>query len=285
MIELYTDILSKAEKAAGEGNDLNSVLEILRELPLEDFGLFFVNLPDRNYPHLSKLLPPMAAVDTQKKWTGTSGLELYRQTALFLRIVESNVARHRQRGLQDSTILDFGVGYGRIFRMMYYFSNPEKLWGVDAWQRSLDFCKAANMAGNFALSDSVPESLPVGDVKFDLMVSFSVFTHLEPETAKTCLRALRKHIAPDGLLMATIRPIEFWRFYDGLKQTDNASRLEKAHRENGFAYLPHEGAQGATYGDTSFVPEYLIESSGWRCLAVDRSIADPYQVTCVLSPV
>lgn len=66
MIELYTDILSKAEKAAGEGNDLNSVLEILRELPLEDFGLFFVNLPDRNYPHLSKLLPPMAAVDTQK---------------------------------------------------------------------------------------------------------------------------------------------------------------------------------------------------------------------------
>lgn len=83
--------------------------------------------------------------------------------------------------------------------------------------------------------------------------------------------------------MLTIRPIEFWRFLDGARSTNNAAMLEKAHRENGLAYLPHEGKEGVAYGDTSFLRDFL-ESADWRCLAVDHSIADPFQVTCVLSP-
>lgn len=283
MLELERPILEEAEEAAARGRGFEDVVQILRKLPLEDFGLFLIGLPNRNYPNLSRVLPAMASADVQQKWTGSSGLELYRTTSAFARVIESNFARHAGRTLVGSTIMDFGCGYGRNMRMLYYYSDAANLWGVDAWKRSLDLCAQAEMPGNFVLSEAVPESLPVGDVKFDLIISFSVFTHLAPHVAQSCLSALRRHVAPDGLLMLTFRPVEFWKFIDGVRGTSLAGTLETAHRTEGWAYHAHKGTEGETYGDTSLAPAFF-ETVDWRLLGLDRSISDPYQVTAVLAP-
>jgi SAM-dependent methyltransferase len=283
MLEMYAEILRRAETVAKETQDFNSAVSVLRGLPIEDFGLFFISLPNLAYPHLSRVLPPMASPQVQTDWTGAHGHTLYAQTSAFLRLIVSNYARYRQRSLDDLTIMDFGVGYGRVLRLMYYFSNPDKLWGVDAWEKSLEHCKNVGMPGHFALSDAMPEKLPVGDVKFDLIYSLSVFTHLAPGSAAKCLSALRHHIAPDGCLMLTIRPIEFWPYYDASRGIKEAARLQKLHRSTGIAYLPHNGEEGATYGDTSFATTYF-DNDEWKLIGIDRSVADPYQLLIILEP-
>jgi len=283
MLKIYEDIMERGEAAARTGATFIELLPILRELPLEDFGLLLLEMPNSAYPALSKAVPSMAPADVQKRWTGSSGTELYAQTAAFTRVLMSNYARYRNRGLEASRILDFGVGYGRIFRMMYYFSDPEALYGVDAWDRSLQLCRDTGLPGNFVLSDRVPTSFPIEDTKIDLIFSFSVFTHLAPDTARASLGALRKHIADDGLAMLTFRPVEFWRFIDQVRGTNDHARLEAEHQKKGIAYEPHSGKEGDTYGDTTF-DKAFFETHEWKLLGIDRSIADPYQMLAILEP-
>lgn len=283
MLQYAISILLDAEKKAAAGAEIEVVLEKLRELSLDEFGMFLVGLPDRNYPALSELLPPMANDEVQKSWTGASGHELFRQTSTFVRQLENNYTRYVGRPLRGARILDFGCGYGRIFRMMLYYANPGKLWGLDAWQRSLDICKKDRLPGNFALSQSIPETLPVGEAKFDMIFSFSVFTHLSPKAAAACLAAIRRTIAPKGLFVCTVRPVEFWPYIDKIRGTNDAERMYRSHLTNGYAYLPHSGPEGETYGDSSIAFDYFVRP-GWEMAGYDWSMIDPYQVSVILRP-
>lgn len=283
MFSITLPYLLAAERAVSEGSSLEEVLTILRGMGLEDFGLFMLSLPNRDYPGLSRLLPTMASDDLQRTWTGAFGLDLYRQTSTFVRQLENGFTSYARRPLAGADILDFGCGYGRILRMMYYYSNPNRIWGVDAWDQSLAFCREARLPGNFAQSERTPSSLPVGDQKFDLIFAFSVFTHLAPETARACLSAIRKHIRPNGLFVATIRPVEFWSFIDGVRKTSIASTMASQHHRNGFAYLPHGGPEGETYGDFSCEIDFL-NGNGWSVIGYDRSVLDPFQVSVLLRP-
>ncbi|RUY52067.1 class I SAM-dependent methyltransferase [Mesorhizobium sp. M7A.F.Ca.CA.001.14.1.1] len=275
--------LNAAERAAADGCTVEEALVFLRRMSLDDFGLLMISLPNKDYPSLSRLLPAMASDEVQKTWTGASGLDLFRQTSAFARQLENNFTRYTKAPLADSDILDFGCGYGRILRMMYYYSNPAKIWGVDAWDKSLDLCREARLPGMFAQSERIPSAMPVSDQKFDLIFAFSIFTHLAPSTARACLAALRKHIKPEGLFVATIRPIEFWPFIDGIRRTSVAPKMQADHRRHGFAYLPHGGVEGETYGDISCEIDFL-RGGGWAVVGHDRSVLDPFQVSVLMRP-
>lgn len=284
MLQIFESILARAEQTAESGGSLVDVLRVLREMPLEDFGLFLIDQPSSRFPALGKLLPAMASAEVQTNWTGAAGSVLYPQTASFARLLETNYLRQKHRPLLGTKIMDFGCGYGRISRMMYYFTDPENIWGIDAWERSLATCHDARMAGNFVLSELVPATLPVGDTKFDLIFSLSVFTHLPMHAITSVLGATRQCIADDGLLIATIRPVEIWRYLSNEHITKVAEKLIEDHVRDGYAYVPHFGPEGETYGDTSLEPR-LLEQSGWNLAGLDRSVLDPYQIACVLRPV
>lgn len=40
-------------------------------------------------------------------------------------------------GLENKKILDYGCGWGRLLRLMNYYSDPDRVCGVDAMQESL----------------------------------------------------------------------------------------------------------------------------------------------------
>lgn len=276
-------IMERAERAAERGADINAVLAELRNLSLDHFGEFLIHLPNRAYPALSKALPPMASPEIQQAWTGASGMDLFRQTSAFVRQLENNYTRYAGKPLKNARIMDFGCGYGRIFRMLYYYQNPSQLWGVDAWRRSLDLCKESSLPGNFALSEAKPSRLPVGGGQFDLVFSFSVFTHLAPSAAEACLDAIRACLADGGLFVCTIRPVEFWAYIDAERKSNVARRMIREHEARGYAYLPHNGAEGETYGDCSIAFDYF-NRPGWKMLGYDWSVLDPYQVSVILQP-
>ena len=108
-------------------------------------------------------------------------------------------------------MLDFGCGWGRMLRFLARDVDPGDLYGCDPVEGILDVCRTTRVPANLARSEFVPERLPF-DGPFDLAYAFSVFTHLSERAHERCLRALHAALRPGGVLVVTVRPLEYLRF-------------------------------------------------------------------------
>jgi SAM-dependent methyltransferase len=273
-----------------DGSTLSS-LAILRRLPLSEFGAFFIRLPDPAFPALSRILPSMASDEVQRHWTGAHGMTLLSQTLSFVKIVDAMYRLLNGRDLTDARVLDFGCGYGRIIRLMYHFTEPHKIYGVDPFQPSLELCRKCGMPGNFYLSDPLPDSFPFSVGDFDLIYAFSVYTHLSMKATRKTLQTLRKYISDRGVLVITIRPVEFWPILAGQDGSHELVAVrQQMHRSDGFVFVPQEEDGKAeseiTYGNTSISLQWLEdEIPEWKVRAHVLSPDDPMQIIVFLSPV
>lgn len=280
-------VIAAIEKQAAKGSSVETVLAGLRAgLSLDAFGLLMIGLPRADLPAISKLLPRMASDETQRNFTGNSGEALLMQTASFVRALAYNYAAVRNRSLSGAKILDYGCGYGRITRMMYYYTDPANIWSVDPWDLAIDLCRESGLLGNLAQSDYLPTSLPAPERGIDVMFAFSVFTHTSRSATDAALAAMRRHIADDGLLAITIRSPEYWSADP--QYAADAKRLEKLHAKDGFAFVAHprntvEGE--ATYGDTSMTLEFLTANyPDWKIAQTDWTMTDINQRYVFLQP-
>lgn len=279
--------IAAAERRAAAGGSLEQVLTELRSsLSLDAFGLLMIGLPREDLPALSRLLPRMASEESQRNFTGNAGVPLLGQTLSFVRALAYNYAAIRNRSLSDARILDYGCGYGRITRLMYYYTDPSNLWAVDPWDVAVDLCRDAGLLGNLAQSDYLPQRLPAPENGIDVMFAFSVFTHTSRSATDAALGALRKHIADDGLLAITIRSPEYWEA-DPYYAAD-AKAYQDLHAKHGFAYAPHQRdtVEGeATYGDTSMTLDFLAKAyPDWEIVGTDWSMIDYNQRYVFLQP-
>lgn len=280
-LEMHSAVYAEAEGA----ETAEQALEILRRLPLAHFGWLLWSLPDPALPNLSRLLPRMASVDDQLLWTGSEGYALLRQSVAFANLLNQRFQSVTGRDLKGARVLDFGSGWGRMMRMMLHFSDPNDLWGVDPWRRSLDVCEADGVLGHIHQSEYLPTSLPV-EGEFDLIIAFSIFTHTSEEATRTALSALRRHVRPDGVLAMTIRPMEIWKLSQEFNPNFPRERMEAEHRARGFAFTPQQvDGNNETYGETSMTLEWLADAAkGWAIVGHDISLEDPYQVVVLLQP-
>ena len=262
-------------------NSRDSALKALRCLGIDDFGYLLMTMPNAQFPKLSNLLPKMASEEVQRSWTGCSGETLLRQTCAFVRSLAYNYTRFTGKPLAGASILDFGCGYGRIARSMYHFVDPSSLVGVDPWDRSVQICHEDGMGSNFLLSSYLPTNLPVGARRFDLIYAFSVFTHLSERAMRISLATVSRYLKAGGLLVITIRPVEYWHHDPGAQKSGLAERQIALHKEKGFAFLPHNrpAVDGdVTYGDTTFTTQWLADSFPFLLVkGADRSLEDPFQ--------
>lgn len=272
-------VTSRAERIAAHG-DLDAVLGQLRTLSLDEFGAVLLGMPHASYPRLSQLLPAMASDETQMIWTGNKGSALLRQSTTFIRSVWHAYERETRRSLSTANVLDYGCGYGRLLRLMLYFCPPRQIFGCDPWDRSIDLCREARIPAHLAVSDYLPAALPFPGVPFDLAYAYSVFTHTSDNATRTALAAMHRSLRPGGMLVATIRPKEYWRI-DPNASPAEVDGLKAQHDELGFAFRPHarQMAPGeATYGDTSMTLDGLAaRAHGWRIVGTDRTLEKSYQ--------
>lgn len=288
IFEQATETLRRAEFMAQFGV-VADVLNELRNLSLWDFNLLLLSLPNTDWPNLSRLLPRMASDEVQKSWTGASGQALMATTTDFVRIMEHHFVAISRRTLNGIRVLDFGCGYGRIMRQMYYFTDPCNIYGLDPWERSLEICRNDGILGHLVQSDFVPETLPLDRNDFDLIYAYSVFTHTSMKATRAALAALRRHIAPGGLLVLTTRPAEWWHVLTPAPQRAwDAEAQLASHRRDGFAFHPSNWnmpADGESiFGDTSMTAGWINANfPAWHVEAYDRGI-DPAQVILVLGP-
>lgn len=274
--------LRAIEKDISAKTTRTQLLHQLRRFSLGDFGLILLSMPNPDYPQLSRLLPRMASEKIQRNWTGSCGVELLTQTTEFVRAVADNYCRLIGESLEGKEILGFGCGYGRIARLMYFFTNPENIYGVDPWDESISICRADGFSeDHFLVSEYLPTELPTGEKCFDLIYAFLVFTHLSEKSAILSLRTLIRHVKPGGLLVITIRPVEYWSHDQHAVSQNKVNEQVERHKSNGFSFLPHNRPPingDITYDDTSMSLSWLENAAPEaKILGMDRSLRDVFQ--------
>jgi Methyltransferase domain len=272
-------------------NSVSSQAEAIaaaRSISLDEFGELLAELPRSDLPNLSKVMPRNTPPDIQHVWTGAWGPELLKQSVYFVNAMVSSYRENTSKPLRHSNVLDFGCGWGRLLRLMLYYTDPQHLYGCDPWDSSLEHARKAAIPARLAKSDACPDVLPFAEVAFDLVYAFSVFTHLPERLALSCLSAIRKNMSVDGSLLITIRPVEYWleALHPSFAHADRES-LVRSHEERGFAFVASGdyAENGPTWGETSMSRDYLESLPEWQVTRMGRSLVDPYQILVWLKPV
>jgi SAM-dependent methyltransferase len=126
---------------------------------------------------------------------------MYEAGAFYLKTVEVL----RELGWTDETfgsILDFGCGWGRIYRFFLRHCESGRLVGVDIDNECIALCRDAMPYGTFATCDSMPP-LPFDEGSFDLVTAYSVFSHLAPKVFLAWVEEFGRLLRPGGVLAFT----------------------------------------------------------------------------------
>lgn len=262
--------------------------KLFNDIPFSVFGE--LSLQEQNtYMRIKEFFPPMASEEIQTNWTGSHGATLLRQSLAFVSSVgDFYKARTGANDLSKLNILDFGCGWGRLIRLFYKFIPETQIFGVDAWEESLKTCRDYKVRANLAKIDDICKEIPFTE-KFDIVYSFSVFSHLSERAATAALNAIRKSIKDDGVLVLTVRNYDYWKMHaTSWEASTNVDRMIRQHVKEGFAYIPHNRQKidgEVTFGDTSISMEYIQDNwTDWKMIDYKINLEDPYQSLVFLEP-
>lgn len=280
------------------GEQLNTIDAALAAGPQEPYALFG-DLDDdawgllltqryELYPHIRAVLPDVPEPAFQELWNGTSGVALAGQSTAFYSRLRMAYRRHGPRQLAESSVLDFGCGWGRLTRYLLRDVAPGRLYGCDPVEGILDVCRANRVPAQLARSEFRPQRVPF-EARFDLAFAFSVFTHLSEAAHDDCLAALHGSLNPGGILLVTIRPPAYLSVSAALREA--AGRLDLA--EPRYLFVPHPADPGhpqqqpdgpMDYGETMFTMAYVRQhwSRWFELLDSGVQLQDPHQAVLTL---
>jgi SAM-dependent methyltransferase len=107
-----------------------------------------------------------------------------------------------------SAVLDFGSGWGRLTRIFWNDIDEDCLYGVDVDPEIVSLCKMLGVPGQFQTIEARGH-LPYEDATFDLIISYSVFSHLPEVIASDWMRELSRVAKPGAILAYTVQPKRF----------------------------------------------------------------------------
>jgi cyclopropane fatty-acyl-phospholipid synthase-like methyltransferase len=210
----------------------------------------------------------------------------------------------------DMQLLDFGCGCGRVsLPILDYLSVDGTYVGVDIIPDLIQFCTdeigskfnnasfaCLRKSNEFydekisptTIDNQIEELLELGEEQFDIIIAFSVFTHLYKKEANEYLKLLAKLLKPNGqLLLSTF-----------LINTSSKKFIRQGEATPTFRLFPKINP-GVYYSDrtnklgaVAFEEQYLIRAAlgaGFDPITVaygnwcGRHAPDNYQDTVVLS--
>ena len=270
----------------------NAGFELFRDLD-DDLWALLLSRSYTSYPNIRALLPELPGPALQRRWNGTAGLELMSQSKGFYVGARATYALYSESDLAQAAVLDFGCGWGRLTRFLARDVAPDALFGCDPAEDILDVCRRTRVPATLARCDYVPERVPF-DRRFDLVVAFSVFTHISEAAHEACLRAIHASLNPEGILIATVRPPSYLAHSEEMRSLRDALGpdplvdpskprfLFAAHRAD-RNHLQYQGG-GITYGEAVISLSYIRKhwSQMFELLEVRVPTDDIYQVALTL---
>lgn len=233
-------------------------------------GVVFPTLPDR---------------EVQRTIQGNSQETAIRGSMMFYRYVRDVAFRHGHPVSEQTRLLDFGSGWGRMVRPFMRDMDLAKIYAVEP---SPEWCRTARRCNpyvSFLQTDYRPP-LPFRDKFFDHIIAYSIFTHLPEDMFDAWMDEFARVLVPGGILVFTFLGdgimrtlstypdplpegdgVHFWHriLLDALKQRDGRAR----YSQDEFVFLRTHSSD--SYGDTFVSPELIRRklSKRFRLLEVD----------------
>jgi SAM-dependent methyltransferase len=234
----------------------------------DDLWLWLCTEGYRRSSSLRNLLPGMPDETVQVTYTGDTGDSVLRDGWAAFKLFKSLHERYVGSITDCQNILDFGCGWGRIIRFFLKDIAPTKLWGADPVEEMVSLCKQQNRWCNFEAIRTKPPS-HFQDNTFDLIYSFSVFSHLSEKMHMSWLPELGRILRPGGLLIATTRGREFieqsasprkYENIDSAMSIFSNTQQSLADFDSGkycFSQIVHEG-EWSYWGETAIPKDYVL---------------------------
>jgi SAM-dependent methyltransferase len=204
-------------------------------------------------------LPPEAV---QIQFVGKAGDEALVEGQTLARAFKDLYRQYVGPFTPSTRVLEYGCGWGRIIRFFLKDVAAENLYGIDCNEGAIDFCRESNPWSRFELNDPMPPTdLPAEH--FDLVYSYSVFTHLREDVHSAWLDELGRLVKPGGLLVLTVRPRHFLAYLATLT-AESGSSVKPAEALVGLFADPEQALADYESGKFVFAP-YRYSSYGEWC--------------------
>ena len=234
--------------------------------------------------HLSRFIRQSLSEDGsafQVRLVGSSGLAaLNEPIKIFKYLFEEDSFLQDKFLRKNSRVLDHGCGVGRFSVVLRAAGkHPKNLIGVDVLEDCISNYKNIAQARSFSVRDKSIVDW-VGEEYFDASISYSVFSHLPLDKAKSTLDDLFSATSKKGIIVLTI-----WnhRLISRLKSTGSSSnnywwenlkktigKFGEGELENaGYLFAPNSGGDGLPaeiYGDMVYSDKFfksMAEEIGW----------------------
>ena len=186
----------------------------------EWFDMLCSSTEKQNMTIRGKRLPSFPSRDYQKKTTGASGKSTLREAFNFYCDCVKNFDSMQNPLSEKSSLLDFGVGWGRITRFFLKELPFENLYGIDVEEKSIQICKDSFGTENFFTCSAYPPT-QLEDSTFTHIVGFSVFSHLSEKACKLWMAEFYRLLKPNGSLALTTRGNPFFNYCENLRGQQN----------------------------------------------------------------
>ncbi len=217
------------------------------------------------------MMPGFVDPTIQRNFVGSSGKAALVEGANFVAVILHFM---RQFGIQyhpDFRVCDFGSGWGRYTRFMIKYAHPDNIYGMDVNGGMLEKCRKNFGMCNFLKISSLPPS-PVHEKFFDLLIAYSVFSHLAPDCADTWIDDFARIMRPGGLVILTTQGRSFIEYCRHIRESGDLSHgwfqclarsfvdteQSCADYDSG-KYLFSATTEDPYYGEALIPPQYIVD--------------------------
>lgn len=180
---------------------------------------------------LTDRLPELPPEDFQKRFTGRSGKLAFDQA---IKGINGFLTQARALGLNtdapDLRVMDMGCGWGRLTQTLLRDFEPAQLTGADVMQEAVDHCERLAVPAELVHIPHFPPT-QLAPESFDLIIAFSVFSHLAESAHLAWRDEIARLLRPGGVFVGTTRPRSFMVY--------------AAHLREGSAPVPDHARGGA----------------------------------------
>ena len=143
----------------------------------------------------------------------------------------------------EQTILDFGSNWGNLLRSNKII-NPNQYTGIDVYKTAIDVGKVINPEANWiwynrfnpVYNPTGDKTLPNFDKKFDIIISFSVFSHTTADDMVEMIEHLFSYLKDGGKMYFTYCNIKNKPLVEWFSKR-RGPNCDEVPSDNDFVYL------------------------------------------------